>query len=263
MLAGICQTMTLQRKMTMVLKKNPQADIPPAFEDTDTAVADAAPAAEIPTAEDTAKATATTAIAKAASTSVSAPKPIKAAPAFNDFEDALPEVEFGTFPRITADLGGFEMDKEVIGDTIKLEMMSWNHRYVVTPGSDDKEASELVRYSNDGVMLADGSGVTVADYLNTLKTVHGYEGASVKNYIDLTGLLVGQGTGATVEEISEDEQVVVQVQLSPQSVKQFNGYRITKGVFEARKGVQTGNVLTLKRERNEYNGKKFAYISFK
>lgn len=245
----------------MVLKKNPNADIP-AFEGTeaeaDTPVTTAEAGA--PSQADVAKATATTAIAQAQATSMApATKKVKATPAFTDVEDALPEVDFGTFPRVTADLGGFEMDKEVIGDTIKLELMSWSHRYVVTPGSDDKEASELVRYSNDGVMLADGSGVTVADYLNTLKTVKGYDGASVKNYIDLTGLLVEEGG----EAVAEDDQVVVQVQLSPQSVKQFNGYRITKGIFEARKGLQTSNVLTLKRERNEYNGKKFAYISFK
>lgn len=241
----------------MVLKKNPNAEIP-AFEGDEAGVAEApAAAAPTPTPGDVAKAAATTAIAKAQTTAVA--KPLKATAAFGDFEDALPEVEFGTFPRITADLGGFEKDKDVIGETIKVEMMSWNHRYVVTPGSDNKEASELVRYSNDGVMLADGSGVAVADYLNTLKTVHGYEDASVKTYIDLTGLLVEAGG----KEIPEDEQEVVQVQLSPQSVKQFNGYRITKGVMEARKGVTTGNLLTLKRERNEYNGKKFAYISFK
>lgn len=239
----------------MVLKTR-NAEIP-AFEDTESAAAPVETGT--PTTEDTAKAEATTAIAQAAASSVVAHKPMKATAAFADFENALPEVEFGTFPRITADLGGFEMEKEVIGDTIKVEMMSFNTRYVVTPGSDDKEASQLVRYSNDGVMLADGSGVSVVDYLNKLKTVNGYDDASVKNYMDLTGLLVQKGS----EAIPEDEQVVVQVQLSPQSVKQFNGYRITKGVFEARKGTQTGNTLTLKRERNEYNGKKFAYISFK
>lgn len=261
MQAGICQmTMTLKRKMTMVLKSR-DAEIPaasgPAFED-DTNTTNAT-SAGTPTADDTSKAEATTAIAKAAASSVAAAKPLKATAAFAEFENALPEVEFGTFPRITADLGGFEMEKEVIGDNIKVELMSFNTRYVITPGSDDKEASQLVKYSNDGVMLADGSGTSVIDYLNTLKTTHGYDDASVKTYMDLTGLLVEKGG----EVIPEDDQVVVQVQLSPQSLKQFNGFRITKGVFEARKGIQTGNVLTLKRERNEYNGKKFAYISFK
>jgi hypothetical protein len=242
--------------MKMVLKAK-NTDAIPAFEsDDNTAVADT-PATESQAA---ASAEATTAIAKASAGAMAAHQPMKKAQAaFAEYEDALPEVDFGTFPRITADLGGFEMDKEVIGDTIKVEMMSWNNRYVVTPNVDNKEANGLVKYSNDGVTLSDGSGITVQEYLNTLKTVHGYTDASVKTYMDLTGLLVSKGS----EEIPEDEQVVVQVQLSPQSVKQFNGYRITKGVFEARKGVQTGNVLTLKRERNEYNGKKFAYISFK
>jgi hypothetical protein len=237
----------------MVLKTK-NADIPAFESDENTA----APAAANPV--DTPKAEATTAIAKASAGAMAATGPVKkATAAFGDYEDALPEVDFGTFPRITSDLGGFEMDKEVIGDTIKLELMSWSHRYVITPGSDNKEANQLVKYSNDGQFLSDGSGVSVQDYLTTLKTVHGYDGASVKTYMDLTGLLVEAGG----EPVAEEDQVIVQVQLSPQSVKQFNGYRITKGVMEARKGVATGNTLTLKRERDEYNGKKYAYVSFK
>lgn len=244
----------------MVLKTK-NADVP-AFESDDDTVA-AAPAARVPDNEapsptDTAKVAASTAIAKAGAGAVMA-KPIKATAAFAEYEGALPEVEFGTFPRITVDLGGFEMEKEVLGETIKLEMMSWAHRYVVTPGSDDKEANERVKYSNDGVTLSDGSGVTVLDYLNTLKNVHGYDNASKKAYIDLTGLLVTKGDKA----VPEDEQVIVQVQLSPQSVKQFNGYRITKGVLEARTGSATGNILTMTKERGEYNSNKFAFVKFR
>lgn len=241
----------------MVLKTR-NAEVP-AFEGSEPGEADATPAAGTPTADDTTKAQATTAIAQAAATSVVAAKPLKAAAAFGDMQDALPDVDFGTFPRITVDLGGFEKDKDVLGDTIKLELMSWANRYVVTPNVDDKEANELVKYSNDGVSLSDGSGRAVADYLNELKVVKGYDGASVKTYIDLTGLLVEAGGKA----IPESEQEIVQVQLSPQSVKQFNGYRITKGVMEARTGVQSGNVLTLTRERGEYNTKKFAFVKFK
>lgn len=228
----------------MVLKAR-NADVP-AFESEDQAAPADAPAVEQ-----------TTAVAPARTTAVA--KPLKATAAYGDFEDALPGVDFGTFPRITTDLGGFEMDKEVIGETIKLELMSWSHRYVVTPGVDDKEANELVRYSNDGEYLSDGSGTTVQEYLAKLQDVMGYDKASVKTYIDLTGILLAKGA----EEIPAESQSIVQVQLSPQSVKQFNGYRITKGVMEARSGIATGNVLTMKRERNEYNGKKFAYISFK
>lgn len=238
----------------MVLKtKDAQV---PGFENDEGATA--APATQGVTAVDTSKVEASTAIAKASAGSMAVSKPLKATAAFGDYEGALPDVDFGTFPRITVDLGGFEMDKEVLGESIKLEMMSWAHRYIVTPGSDDKEASELVKYSNDGVTLSDGSGTTVVEYLNVLKEVHGYDKASIKNYIDLTGLLVAKGD----KDVPEDEQVIVQVQLSPQSVKQFNGYRITKGVMEARKGAQTGNVLTLTRARGEFNSNKFAFVKF-
>lgn len=239
----------------MVLKvKDAQV---PGFESDETTAA--TPAASVPSATDAAKSSATTAIAQASASSMAVSKPLKAQAAFGDYEQALPDVDFGTFPRITVDLGGFEMDKEVLGDTIKLELMSWAHRYVITPGSDDKEANERVKYSNDGVTLSDGSGVTVVDYLNQLKEVHGYDKASKKAYIDLTGLLVAKGEKA----VPEDDQVLVQVQLSPQSVKQFNGYRISKGIMEARKGVQTGNVITLTRMRGEYSSNKFAYCGFK
>ena len=241
----------------MVLKTK-DANIAPAFEDEDN-VTTAAPAANTPSAVDTSKAEATTTIAKAQAGAMAVSKPLKATAAFEDIENALPDVDFGMFDRITVDLGGFQMDKEVLGDSIKLELMSWAHRYVVTPGADDKEASALVKYSNDGVTLSDGSGTSVVDYLKTLRDVHGHDNASVKNYVDLTGLLVAKGD----KDIPEDEQVIVQVQLSPQSVKQFNGYRITKGVMEARKGTQTGNILTLTKERGEFGTNKFAFIKFK
>lgn len=232
----------------------------PAFEGEEKGAAPApvSDAAAAPSPADVAGAQAATAIAKAATTAVAKPQ-LKVTAAFGDMQDALPEVDFGTFPRITVDLGGFEKDKEVIGDNIKLELMSWTNRYVVTPNVDNKEANGLVKYSNDGVTLSDGSGVSVADYLNKLKTVDGYDEASVKTYIDLTGLLVEAGGKA----IPEDEQEIVQVQLSPQSVKQFNGYRITKGVMEARSGAAVSNTISLTRERGEYNSNKFAFVKFK
>lgn len=212
-----------------------------------------------PSSTDAAKSSASTAIAQASASSPAVSKPLKATAAFGEYENALPEVDFGTFPRITVDLGGFEMDKAVLGECVKLELMSWAHRYVVTPGVDDKEANALVKYSNDDVFLSDGSGITVVDYLTQMKEVHGYDKASKKTYIDLTGLLVAKGG----KDIPEDDQVIVQVQLSPQSVKQFNGYRITKGVLEARKGTQTGNVITLTQTRGEFGTNKFAFVSFK
>ena len=240
----------------MVLKVK-ETDIP-AFEGDETTVAtqeSPAPEAAVET-----KVEAPAAIAKITSGAVvvKPPKALKATAAFADYESALPDVEFGTFPRITTDLGGFEMDKEVIGATIKVELMSWTHRYVVSPGAKDKEANELVRYSNDGINMSDGTG-TVAAYLQALKEIHGYDKAAVKTYIDLTGMLLAK-KGV---EIPEDDQVIVQVQLSPQSVKQYNGFRITKGVMEARKGVQTGNILTMAVARGEFSCNKFAYVTFK
>jgi hypothetical protein len=55
------------------------------------------------------------------------------------------------------------------GQTIKLQLMSFNDRYTLSPGVQDADATEHVRFSVDGKTI-DGTGEDCAAYIEKLKT---------------------------------------------------------------------------------------------
>lgn len=248
-------------------------DANPAFEgmESETFENTAAPAvsesASTPTAQDTSKVSATTAIAKAQTTGI-VPAKVgrKFQPALIEFQDVIGQDDIealgiGAFPRITADLSGLVMDKtREIGKSIKLELLSWNLRYIVTPGVDNEEANSLVRYSNDGLTIS-GTGESVVDYVKQLKDVEGYEKASVKTYMDLWGNLASEGDGPEIDPA--DRQMIV-VQLSPQSMSQFKALQMVRGV-KISQGVVSAEepfLVTITGESKTLNSKRFGFMTF-
>lgn len=267
----------------MALRKNttPTAESPvntaaPAFEAEDgnvingTATAVAEPAAAAPTeeakasADASAKVEASTAIGKAQASAVGAVAvggKFKAA--LVDYQNviAIEDLEnlgVGTFPRITADLSGLVMDKtKELGKVAKIELLSWNYRYIVTPGVDNDEANALVRYSYDGVTLI-GTGENVKDYLQQLKEVDGYDKATVKTYVELWGNLAS----VNGEDVAPEDRQMVQVQLSPQSVNQFKRFQLELGVKSARGVAPSSNIVVITANKKELNGNRFGYMEF-
>ena len=249
----------------MALRKTPAATTEsPAFEAHDEVeVLDRQQAHPEPTVETeaVAKVQATTAIAKAQTSSIAVGSKFKAALAEYEGVISTQDLEnlgIGTFPRITADLSGLVVDKtDEIGKVAKIELISWNYRYIVTPGVDNAEANAAVRYSYDNVNIL-GSEMTVKDYLRQLKEVDGYGKASVKTYVELWGNLAFSA-GA---EIDPEDRQMVQVQLSPQSVNQFKRYQLELGVKSARGVSPASNVVVITANKKELNGKKFGYMEF-
>lgn len=201
---------------------------------------------------------ASTAIATAQRSAVAAPR--KFSGALCDLQNVIPveDVEalgVGAFPRVTVDLGGFMLDKEEIGTEIKVELISWNFRHMVTTGSNDEEAKKKVKISYDGETCT--SGESVNDALAAFKE-EGYEGAEKKLYVDLFASLVSR-KGA---EIPEEDRPLVQVQLSPESVKKFGAFRVDLGYKQAKGLVSATPIITLRSQRGEWKGNRYGFCTF-
>lgn len=143
-------------------------------------------------------------------------------------ENRLPPVGFGEGVRLVGSNGNLmDGDKALLGESIDLLLLSWNRRWVVSPGTEsgDAEGKEKARYSLDGVTTSQGENLQ--DYLQSLKE-DGYPKAAVKEYVDLFGVL----TGAKKPSKHIDDSVTVS--LAPSSAKGFMALRrnlVVKGMM--------------------------------
>lgn len=232
--------------------------------------AEAAPAADAPAAE---AAAAPEAAAKAAETTAVAISNAKAGAVSvtKKFAGALTELEnqfdpsgidFNTFPRVTVGLDGFSKDEQDLGKEIRIEVMSYNSRFVCAPGTDDEEAKKLVRYSLDGKTISsngDDNGMDVQAYIKELKTVHGMDDAGLKEYLSIFGFL----THANGEEIPEADREIIELQVPPQSRALFTRHQMTEGVKISRGVTQASPFVVCRQEKKQGSGtKKFALINF-
>lgn len=170
-------------------------------------------------------------------------------PALEEFHNQIDpaSLDFDTFRRITVGLGGFSDEaKTKVGARLKVELMSYNDRFVVSPGVKNTEADEKVKFSLDGVHLDDGSGL-VADYLKELKEVDGYDEASVKKYLNIYGFLVATSKTEDSEfvEIAPEDREIVSIQVPPRSYAKFTRLQLEMGVKVAQGIVPATNVIEI------------------
>ena len=113
-----------------------------------------------------------------------------------------------------------------------------------------------VKVSYDGETVAD-TGETVKDAVEAFKE-EGYEKAACKCYVDLWGSLMTK-KGA---ELAEEDRPLVQIQLSPESVKKFKAFQVEVGFKQARCLVAATSVVVLRAQRGEWKGNRFGYCTF-
>lgn len=204
------------------------------------------------------------------SNAISAAKPTAVAigakykPALEQFKNQIDPstLDFDTFPRVTVGLDGFSDDKKAeLGKKIVLRMMSWNERYIVTPGKDDEEANALVKYSLDGKTI-DGTGESVADYIKMLKEVEGYTDAACKKYYSIYGFMTAHSKEGQLDQIDPAEQPIVSIQVPPRSVSLFTRFQIEHGVKVAQGIVPETDLVLLTQEKTTGKTKAYASIKF-
>lgn len=198
-----------------------------------------------------------------ASSTGTAVSPLTAGTAIKQLQNAIPTTELenlgiGVFPRITVGLDGFSRDKtKELGKKIAIEVLSWSYVWLVTTGEQNNdEANKLIRTSYDGKNLKGGEG-SVEDYVKYLKS-EGYDKAQTKQYAEVYANLIWSEVGG---DVKSDEQEIVQVSLSPQTVGQWGRYLLESGLRKA-KGVEDSNIVTMTQEKRVIGNNKFGIATF-
>jgi hypothetical protein len=152
-------------------------------------------------------------------------------------KNAFP-VEFDTLRNLQINQGNV-IDRETgkaLGDTICLELLSFQDQWVIGPGGEDKseEAKELVRYSDDGITSTKGD-----DMKEWLANLHklGHKEAKMTERMVICGAVTDPGTKGK-KEVPELQDALVQINLPPTSKAAFKryqvdqAYRIGKGIIQ-------------------------------
>lgn len=241
----------------MALAKPTNQNTTPAFEDNeDVAVMDA------PEVETKAKPEVkTTAVAEKASSAL-APTGAKFKAALQHLElqldlESVRSLGQGTLPKIVADRAGFELGDKLLGDWVRMQVVSYNRRWLVSAGVEGDEGKKLLRTSYDKETL-ENETMSMKEYIEHLKE-EGYNRASDREYIDLWVMVTETEKEGVVPE---DELELVQFQLSPTSVRSFLAYQVQAGFQAALTKREVSDVVKATVERRENDGNKYAAAVF-
>ena len=146
-------------------------------------------------------------------------------------KNAIP-VRFDDGLSVKVEQTGFytRMGNKPLGREIKMELLSWQDNYVITPGS-DSAPKDMVRYSDDGKTCSDGT--PVAEHLEYLRSL-GMTKAAVKERTVIVASL------EAAPEAPDLVDRVIQIDLSPKSRAAFSDYRLV-AMNKQRKGRITAD----------------------
>lgn len=208
-----------------------------------------------------AAAQASTTIAKAAATGVST-NVRKFEPAFKDknnvFDNATVEGLSMAAPRIKGEQGSMTLGDQELGEEIQFELISFNHRWAIGTGEDDKEAKDYFRVSYDNETIA-GDGTLITDYLNTLRA-KGFAKAKKSPYMDLWGFVTWSSkTGA----IPVDERQLACLQCSQTSMGNWTSFCTSRGLLEQSGRVKPIDLIEVHAQKQvNKDSKKYTNFTF-
>ena len=199
-----------------------------------------------------------TAVVAPKSTGVMAFAGVKPGKLFSSMKLDDPPFEFGTFPRFSGNQGQIMTPdgKLTFGDTVIIQLISFNDWTMVSPGEKGAESTEYVRYSNDGVTI-NNSDQTVADYLNEIK--EDFPKASAKLYTSIWGLVMEVSEKSNCEKLIG---TIVEVSLAPMSRKSFTAYDTQRQVDNAqrKRREEFSAVLTITAQVETMRGNNFTRL---
>lgn len=208
-----------------------------------------------------AAAQASQAISKAASTGVST-NVRKFEPAFKDknnvFDTATVEGLSLAAPRIKGEQGSLSLGDQELGAEIQFELISFNHRWALGTGENDKESKDFFRISYDNETLS-GDGTNITDYLDSLRA-QGFKRAKKSPYMDLWGFVVWSSkTGA----VPVDERQLACLQCSQTSMGAFTAFSTTRGLLIQQGVAKPIDVIEVHAEKqSNKNGDRYTNFSF-
>lgn len=181
-------------------------------------------------------------------------------PAFKDkcgvFNTATVEGLAMRAPRIKGEQGALFLGQEDLGDVIEFELVSFNHRWALGSGENDKEARDYFRVSYDNTTIS-GDGTLISDYMDGLRA-KGFKRAKKSPYLDLWGFVVwSKNKGA----IPVDDRQLVCLQCSQTSMGAFTGFATTRGLLESRGVAKPIDVIGVHAEKKT-NSKQDKYTNF-
>lgn len=238
----------LVRNQIMGLKNQPEFEKMDSITVMDSATADTA-------------AQASKALSKSVVTGVST-NARKFEPAFKDknnvFDTATVEGLSLAAPRIKGEQGSLSLGDQELGAEIQFELISFNHRWAIGTGENDKESKDFFRISYDNETLS-GDGTRISDYLDALRA-QGFKRAKKSPYMDLWGFVVWSSkTGA----IPVDERQLACLQCSQTSMGAFTAFSTTRGLLEQQGVTKPIDVIEVHAEKqSNKNGDKYTNFSF-
>lgn len=203
---------------------------------------------------------ATTAIAKAGASAVGAATKFQVAFAEKNNVLDTPTVEGLSLaaPPIKGEQGSLFMTDKDLGAAIQFELISFNHRWAIGTGEDDKEAKDFFRVSYDNETISGNQGVTVKDYLESLKA-QGFSKAKASPYMDLWGFVTWSEKNGPVPA---EERQLCRLQASQTSMGAFVAFATTRGLLQSRGLVEAIDVIEVHAEKRTSGSNKFTNMSF-
>ena len=174
----------------------------------------------------------------------------------DEYKNAIEPIGWGVVPKITAKGGEFfDGDNNSLGKHIEFTLVSFNDSYLISTGTSDKEDRKKCRYSYDNEFLNDDSGRTVKEYIQELKD-EGYDDTNVKKYHEVNVIL------NDADEDTEHIGNLVQLSLSPESVKQFHAYKLQSTIKAARGIIKPADVGEMKATAKNINRAEYTYTIY-
>lgn len=146
----------------------------------------------------------------------------------NAMRDAL-NLEFGSVPMFKANqgkIGETDGDKRKLGRYVKVRLLSWNERWEISTGDASKTSKDFLAFSKDGRTidnvvgddLKSWIGKNIDDYLQYLRNEEDFKKANKRQFIDC-------GVAVLESETEEGHGEIVNVSLSPSSIRAFEKYQ--------------------------------------